>query len=130
VDCEHQVIVAAQAFGEAQEHGLLKPMVRGTRENFKAIGTDEDVFEGAKLTADSGFHTEKNMQMLAEEGVDAYVADTLFRKRDPRFADAERFKASKGFSKEKHLLGPKDFLYDGEKELCICPGGKKPYVKN
>ncbi len=86
VDEKHQVIVHAEAFGAAQEHDLLKPMIEGTRENFKEIGSEEDVFEKAKLVADSGYHTEKNMQMVMEEGIDAYIADTQFRKRDPRFA--------------------------------------------
>ena len=86
VDEKHQVIVHAEAFGAAQEHDLLEPMIEGTRENFKEIGGEEDVFEKAKLVADSGYHTEKNMQMVMEEGIDAYIADTQFRKRDPRFA--------------------------------------------
>ena len=60
-------------------------MVEGTRENLAAIGTP-DVFEKTKLTADTGFHSETNMQLLMEQGIDAYVADTQFRKRDPRFA--------------------------------------------
>jgi hypothetical protein len=67
-------------------------MVEGMRENFKAIGKEEDVFGESKLTADSGFHTEKNMEMLFTGEIDAYVADNLFRKRDPRFADYERYK--------------------------------------
>ena len=77
-DGKHQVIVQAEAFGEAQEHDLLKPMVEGVRKNFQEIGKEEDVFEKAKLLADSGFHTEKNMEMLAVEGIDAYVADNRF----------------------------------------------------
>lgn len=74
VDDKHQVIVHAEAFGVAQEHDLLEPMVEGTRENFREIGGEEDVFETAKLVADSGFHTEENVKMLMEEGIDAYVA--------------------------------------------------------
>ena len=91
-DSKHQVVVHAEAFGVAQEHGLLEPMVEGARNNFQAIGAEDDVFNKAKLTADSGFHTEANMKMLAEEGIDDYVADILFRKRDPRFKDRERYK--------------------------------------
>jgi transposase len=83
VDEKHQVIVHAEAFGEAQEHGLLEPVVEGTRENFQAIGKEEEIFDKAKVTADSGFHTEANMEMLEEEGIDGYVADKLYRKRDP-----------------------------------------------
>jgi transposase len=130
VDGKHQVIVAAEAFGEAQEHGLLKPMVKTTRENFKTIGTEEDVFRSAKLAADSGFHSEKNLEMLAEGEIDAYVADNRFRKRDPRFAEADRYKELQRQAKKCRRFGPKDFLYDKEKELCICPAGKKLYVKN
>src|SRR5437773_6683736 len=37
VDQKHQVIVHAEAFGQPQEHNLLKPMVEGTRENSQAI---------------------------------------------------------------------------------------------
>jgi hypothetical protein len=54
VDAKHQVIVHAEAFGEAQEHDLLAPMVEGTRENFQAIGAEGDIFESTKLTADAG----------------------------------------------------------------------------
>ncbi len=92
VDAKPQVIVHAEAFGDAQEHDLLTPMVQGTRANFQAIGAAGDVFDKAKLSADAGSHTEANMKMLFEEGIDGYVADVLFRKRDPRFADAVRHK--------------------------------------
>jgi len=92
VDSKHQVVVHAEAFGVAQEHDLLEPMVEATRESFQAIGAEDDVFGKAKLTADAGFHTEANMKMLAEESIDGYVADILFRKRDPRFADVDRYK--------------------------------------
>lgn len=93
VDARHQVIVHAEAYGEAQEHDLLVPMVQGAREHFRAIGKEDDIFKHAKLTADAGFHTEKNMRLLFETGIDGYVADILFRKRDPRFAQAARYQA-------------------------------------
>jgi transposase len=96
VDSKHQVVVHAEAFGQPQEHELLKPMIEGTRNNFQAIGAQGDIFEQAKLTADAGFHTEQNMKMLFEEQIDGYVADILFRKRDPRFATAARHKPKKG----------------------------------
>src|SRR4030042_5421479 len=75
VDGKHQVVVHAEAFGAAQEHDLLIPMIEGTWENFEAIGNKQDVFEEAKLTADSGFHTEANMKGVMEQGIDAYIAD-------------------------------------------------------
>jgi len=132
VDRKHQVVVHAEAFGSGQEHELLEPMIDGTRENFEAIGNKGDVFRGTKITADSGFHTEKNMKMIMEQGIDGYIADTQFRKRDPRFADVERYKER--FKKErdayygtKGLFRPRDFSPSKDMDHCICPAGKRMY---
>lgn len=133
VDGKHQVIVHAEAFGAAQEHDLLLPMIEGTRENFKAIGNQQDIFEKAKLAADSGFHTEANMKEVMEQGIDAYIADTQFRKRDPRFSEVDKYKER--FRKERaeyygvaNLYRPhRDFTISADKTHCICPGGKRLY---
>lgn len=105
-------------------------MIEGVRKSFQEIGKEEDVFEKAKLSADSGFHTEKNMEMLAVEGIDAYVADNRFRKRDPRFADYEKYKdqARKDWAKGKpKLFRTEDFIFDKDMKHCICPAGKRLY---
>ncbi len=132
VDDKHQIIVHAEAFGVPQEHDLLQPMVEGTRENFTEIGSDPDVFKKTKLTADSGFHTEKNMQLLMEQGIDAYVADTQFRKRDPRFLERDRYK--KHFRKEyaahhgtTSAYTTREFAMSEDATHCICPAGKRLY---
>lgn len=132
VDDKHQIIIHAEAFGAAQEHDLLEPMIEGTKENFEAIGNEKDVFKTAKLTADAGFHTEDNMKMVIEEGIDAYIADTQFRKRDQRFADADKYKER--FRKERaeyygtrNLYKAKDFMMSEDKTHCICPAGRRLY---
>lgn len=132
VDGKHQVIVCAEAFGAAQEHDLLEPMVDGTREHFLALGQAEDIFETTKLAADSGFHSEANMKMLATEEIDAYVADNQFRKRDPRFADYERYKERTRKERaqwqgRKGLFSTKDFIFPEDLSHCICPAGKRLY---
>lgn len=131
-DSKHQVVVHAEAFGVAQEHDLLEPMVEGTRENFQAIGAEDDVFDKTKLLADAGFHTEANMKMLAEESIDGYVADILFRKRDPRFADVDRYKERHRRERRKlnrtpDMLTVRDFTFDEDMRFCICPAGKRMY---
>src|SRR5947207_7253248 len=125
VDSKHQVVVHAEAFGQPQEHELLKPMIEGTRKNFEAIGVQGDIFEQTQLSADAGFHTEQNMKLLFDEKIDGYVADILFRKRDPRFKTADRHKPKKEKSGE-HFT-PKDFIYDQATQTCICPAGNKLY---
>jgi transposase len=131
VDSKHQVVVHAEAFGEPEPR-LLEPMVEKTRENFETIGKEEDVFERAKLTGDSGFHSEKNMQMLLEEGIDAYVADNKFRQRDPRFKEAGRYKEQ--IKKERArqsgkntIFQPREFAVSPNKDYCVCPAGKRLY---
>lgn len=103
------------------------------RQNFEAIGSNEDIFQSVKLSADSGFHTEQNMKKLFEEGIDGYVADHQFRKRDPRFLTAARHKQRHREERraqrtaEGGVFTNKDFHYDPERRLCICPAGKKLY---
>jgi hypothetical protein len=107
-------------------------MVKGTRENFQTIGKEKDVFQKATLTADSGFHSEKNMKMLSREGVDGYVADNLFRKRDPRFAEADRYreryrKERAQYEGRSGLFRSRAFTFDPDLKFCICPAWKRLY---
>ena len=130
VDSKHQIIVSAQAYGQPQEHDLLEPMIEKTRENFKAIGGGADVFGKVQLTADAGFHTEANMKMLADENIDGYVADTMFRKRDYRFADRDKYKRrhrKERIQKESrsNLFTAKDFTFAEDRSYCICPAGQR-----
>ncbi len=133
VDDKHQIIVHAEAFGAAQEHDLLAPMIEGTKENFQQLG-DKNVFEKTKLVADSGYHTETNMKKVMEDAIDAYIADTQFRKRDPRFADVDKYKERSRKEQRKlngttTLYEPKEFTITEDKKFCICPLGKRLYYK-
>jgi hypothetical protein len=133
VDDKSQIIVAANAFGHSHEQATLEPMIEQTRQNLKVTsGSKEDVFEKAKLTADSGFHSEKNMKMLADNKIDAYVADPHMRCRDPRFDHAGRYKERarkerKRRNAGKHKFTPDDFTFDPDLKFCQCPAGKRLY---
>lgn len=129
VDRKHQVIVHAEAFGEGQEHALLIPMIEGTRDNFQM---SQDVFAEVTLLADAGFCSEKNIEYLDEQRIEAYVADSMFRKRDPRFKEAEHHKPTRPcepFAKPKRELKfqPKDFRVAKDRSHCICPAGQRLY---
>jgi len=132
VDSKHQIIVHAEAFGQGQEHDLLEPMIDGTRENFQAIDKEENIFADTKLTADSGFHSGNNMEMLSKQEIDAYVADPLFRKRDPRFADVDRYKERSRKERARRsghnqLFATEDFTFAEDLSYCLCPAGKRLY---
>jgi len=128
VDGKHQLIVHAAAHGEGQEHGLLKPSVEGLRENLQTLDPSGDVLKKATLTADAGYASEDNMKYVFEHGIDAYIADNRFRKRDARFNSAERHKArSRADRGTPRLFRPDDFTYDERNRTCICPAGKHLY---
>jgi transposase len=132
VDSKHQIIVHGEAFGEAQEHDLLQPMIEQTQAHFDANG-HPDIFKTTKLTADSGFYNTANVTRLYQNGIDGYLPDLGFRKRDPRFAEVERYRARAKQArahyygrKTQHYTSP-DFHYDVATHTCVCPAGKKLY---
>ncbi len=135
VDSKHQVVVHAEAFGEGTEKQLLEPMLAGVLDNFGKIGERRDVLETAVVVADNGFHSEENVKMVLEAGIDAYLPDNQFRKRDPAFATAGRYRRSVDRKKMKYrsrvrYFQVRDFTYDETKGKMICPAGKELYLKN
>jgi transposase len=92
VDAKHQVILHAAAFGNGQDYGHVAPMLEGAKANGKAMGLPEEYFEGKILSADSNYHSEANLTTCVQEKLDAYIPDTHFRQRNPRFATQERHK--------------------------------------
>ena len=41
----------------------------------------------SRVTADAGYHSERNRQQLAAMSIDALIADSDMRRRDERFAN-------------------------------------------
>ena len=119
VDNKHQVILHAEAFGEAQDHHLVPPMLDGAKENMEAIGQGEDYFEGAIFTADSNYHDPTNFKKCEEEKLDASIPDKRFRNRDPRFQDE---KEKRHRRVDRFTL--KDFQHNEEADNYLCPNGK------
>jgi len=123
VDAKRQVIVCAEAFGSGQEHDLLGPMVEGARRNLSAVG--RPLPPGAKVIGDTNYHSEENCRRMSEEGLDAYLPDVHFRKRDPRFATAGEHKP-----KGRERFRPADFAHDAAADRYVCPAGKALTIQN
>jgi hypothetical protein len=128
VDSKHQVILAAEAFA-SQDHENLKPMLAGAKKNLAAIGKDKSYFQGKQLTADSNYHSYNSLVLCRDEKIDAYIPDIQFRKRDPRFADQERFKdgvhGRQRPDTKPSLFTASDFSFDLSKQVYRCPQGKE-----
>lgn len=121
VDDKHQVIVHAEAFS-SQDHENLAPVLAGAKKNMQAIGQDETYFTGKQLSADSNYHSYAGLALCQAEGLDAYIPDIQFRKRDERFAEQDRFKD--GPSKTRKFTAA-DFSFDASKQTYLCPQGKE-----
>jgi transposase len=126
VDSRHQVVVHAEAFGQGQEHGLIKPVVEAIKETFK--GKPGEALKKTKLTADSGYHNREMLEYLEAEKIDSYIADTGFRARDPRFKDHKEA-AERNKRKDKQRFTQQEFSIDRKRETCRCPAGKKMWLK-
>ena len=71
---------------------------------------------------------------MSECQVQALIADNGMRKRDERFADQAKHRAEPDplwdktpVEKKARLFGPKDFHYDEQAKVCICPAGEFLY---
>lgn len=132
VDATHQIIVHAEAFGSSQDHDNLAPMLQGAKKHMLAIGKGEDYFQGRQLSADSNYHTQANLARCQQAGLDAYIPDPHFRKRDARFVGQQRFKGGinprQRVKKQKTKPGDRfamaDFRFDERRQAYICPHGK------
>jgi transposase len=128
VDSKHQIILAAEAFA-SQDHENLKPMVERAKKNAVAIGKDETHFQGRQLTADPNYHSLNSLKVCKDEKIDAYIPDIHYRKRDPRFADQERFKdgvhGRQRPDAKPRLFTTTDFSFDPDKQVYRCPHGKE-----
>ena len=127
VDAKRQVIVDAQAFGDGHEAQHLESIVDSLDRTFRKLEPGGRVLEEVVLTADSGFNSERAVQAVLERGIEAYVADPKFRKRDPRFSNHQAYKAKstdrKRTSRARKYFSADEFIFD-ESGTLICPAGK------
>ena len=132
VDDKHQIIVHARAHGTSDDAQLLRGSIEGTRDNLRAATGTEQPLQNSRVAADTGFHNIDNCAFLESEGIDGYVPDSNFRKRDPRFTSAHRHK--KDAHKRFERYEQSDFTYDKVRDCYICPMGKRlryyAYMKN
>ncbi len=132
VDEMHQVIVNAEVFGKGDDGSLMEPMLNGAKENLEAIGIEEPL-KDKTVSADTAYFSAKNLKACKEYEVDAYIPDPKFRKRDIRFADAERHRRpvdKRKTDKRKKYFTVEDFNYNDETDKLVCPAGHSMYVRS
>jgi hypothetical protein len=80
VDEQNQIIVEAQAHGTGSEQELLLPLAEAIQPMVKAQTV---------VCADSGYCSEDNLKGLEDKGIEAFIPDNEYRKRDARYQGQE-----------------------------------------
>jgi hypothetical protein len=121
VDSAHQVIVAAEVFGEGTDASHLSTVLAGAKRTMQRLGHDAGYFAGKTFLADASYHSDGNVKSCEEEQLDASIPDPRFRKRDPRFANQERYTPTRK-KKPKPRFGVEHFPYMAVKTARILLG--------
>ena len=126
----HQVVVYAEAFGQGGDEEHVAPMLAGSQHNLEALGHTAP-WRSRQLSADTSYYSLTNLEACEQFGVDAYIPDPKFRKRDVRFAPAGRHRRSVDKHKQRYRskrrwFGPRDFQPEARGGL-LCPAGKRLY---
>jgi hypothetical protein len=124
----------AEAFGRGEDSTAMREMLEGAKEKLEAAGW-EDPLKDRTISADTGYYSVKNLEDCKNLGVDAYVPDPQFRKRDVRFEDAGRYrrpvdKNKERYTSKKRFFSVEDFKLDDRTGKLICPAGHGLYVRN
>ena len=117
VDDKSQVIVATNVTQEPNDKQQVKPMVEDIKKNTEGNKPD-------KISADSGYFSETNVDYLEAEGIEGFIAtgrqkhgdvpSTAVRGRIPKDATKQermsrKLRTKKGretYSKRKHIIEP------------------------
>ena len=126
VDEKHQIVVDAQAFGDGHEAKHVGEVIESVDSTFRKLGSKLDIYTVVVVTADSGFHSEAATQAVLGRRIDAYIADTHFRKRDPRFGNQQEHEGKttdkRRTSKARKYFSASEFTFNDREQL-ICPAG-------
>lgn len=134
VDKKHQIIVDAQAFGEGQEHHVLKPVLNRVQRTYQRTGIHPDILKSKIIvTADTGFSNGANDEYLKAEGINAYIPDNQFRSRDKTFVGQKKKYGKRHrdtVKGVKEVIPASEFDFNLKKKTCICPAGNEMWLKN
>lgn len=114
VDKKHQVIGTADITGDT-EQGAFIDLLDQLGQNL------DNTRNQSRVLADAGFLSTDNVNHCYENGIDAYIADNKYRKRDPRFTDHETKKPE---SRKQKYFRAEDFHHDESSNHLTCPAGK------
>jgi transposase len=116
VDEKHKLIITNEVTNKSNDMEQMTPMIEKVQEVKKELNS----IESTTVVMDAGYFNEKEIvKNIAREGIDIVVPDkrTVEEHRKNKRQDIEDKTPGKGFE-------VKDFKYDKDQDVCICPEGK------
>jgi len=110
-DKKEQIIVKAEAVGDAHEGPHFPQMPDGTLDNLKEAGVKKKKKTKMRIMADKNYFSEENLKACKEHGVEGIIADLEYKKRLA--------------TNEKRKYEADDFNYNKKGDYYTCPNGKK-----
>lgn len=117
VDAKHQIIVAGEVTNNSADNDSFQPMVISLKENLKKIGYSEEGLNGLVAVTDSGYFSEENIKFAESERLTAFLPDSHFRARDPRYSGQFKYRAPVKFPLSS-------FVFDDQADVFRCPTGQ------
>jgi transposase len=114
-DKKEQIIISAEAAGDAHEGTHLPQMLDGTLANLKEAGVKKKKKTKMTMLADKNYFSEENLKACKERGVEGVIADLEYKKRLE--------------TNENRKYEADDFKYNKKGDWYTCPNGKKLVYK-
>ena len=110
-DKKEQIIISAQAVGDAYEGPHFPRMLDRTLANLEEAGVKKKKKTKMIMLADKNYFSEENLKAGKERGVEAVIADLEYKKRLE--------------TNENRKYEADEFKYNKEGDYYKCPNGKK-----
>ena len=81
VDAKNQVITCAQASSDVQDFNQMARVIPEAGKTAEAAGLGDEYYHGKILSADSNFHSERNLEVCEEHQLDAYIPGPVTRSK-------------------------------------------------
>lgn len=104
-DSDNQIIVAQHVSQNANDKKEVKPALKNLKATVGKLAS--------KLSADNGYMSGENLEVLEEESTDAYIATNKGEKRSKIPLDDSNRRLQKS-----------DFIYNKDNDSFSCPGGQ------
>lgn len=120
---QHQIITQAHVPEGGQDSAVLGPLFKEAKVTAQAAGLGEDYYQEKELLADANYHSERNLEIIEAEQLDAIIPDPHYRDRDERYAGREKH-LRKERPKQDGRLTLEDFQHHPGSDTYTCPQKK------